>query len=309
VRCRPEQIFIVSGAQQALDLAARVLLDPGDQVWVEEPGYPGLIGALVAAGAAIVPVTVDEAGINVEAGRRQMHGARMACVSPSHQFPLGVTMSLARRLALIEWAREADAFILEDDYDSEYRYAGRPLAALQGLDADGRVIYVGTMSKVMFPALRLGYMVVPEHLVAAFAAIRRLTDNHPSTLVQPALAEFIRDGSLTAHIRRMRALYAERQALLLEAAARHLGDRLLLRPAEAGMHLVGYLPTGPSADRDEAIAARARERGVEVTPLAALYQGEPDRNGLLLGYAGLTRGEIENGMRTLAQCFDETLAA
>ena len=181
--------------------------------------------------------------------------ARMACVSPSHQFPLGVTMSLARRLALIEWAREADAFILEDDYDSEYRYAGRPLAALQGLDADGRVIYVGTMSKVMFPALRLGYMVVPEHLVQAFAAIRRLTDNHPSTLVQPALAEFIKDGSLTAHIRRMRALYAERQALLLEAAARHLGDRLTLKPAEAGMHLVGYLPPGTD---DRAIAARAR---------------------------------------------------
>jgi len=305
VRCNPEQIFVVSGAQQALDLTARVLLDPGDRVWVEEPGYPGLIGALIAGGADVVPVPVDPAGIVVAAGRRTAPDARMACVSPSHQFPLGVTMSLARRLELIDWARESDAFILEDDYDSEYRYAGRPLAALQGLDADGRVIYVGTMSKVMFPALRLGYMVVPEHLVRAFGAIRRLTDTHPSTLVQPALAEFIKDGSLTAHIRRMRALYAERQAMLLDAAARHLGDRLSLHPAEAGMHLVGYLPPGSD---DRAIAVRARQRGVEVTPLAALYQGEPDRAGLLLGYAGLTKGEIEAGMKTLARCFDGSAA-
>lgn len=303
VRCTPDQVFVVSGAQQALDLAARVLLDPGDAVWVEEPGYPGLIGALAASGAATVPVPVDAQGISVAAGRRLAGRARMACVSPSHQFPLGVTMSLARRLELIEWAREADAFILEDDYDSEYRYAGRPLAALQGLDADGRVIYVGTMSKVMFPALRLGYMVVPEHLVEPFAAIRRLTDTHPSTLVQPALAEFIRDGSLAAHIRRMRALYAERQAQLLAAASRHLGGRLGLRPAEAGMHLVGQLP--PDAD-DAAIAQRAGELGVEVTPLSALYQGTPDRRGLLLGYAGLAEIEIESGMKALARALAGT---
>lgn len=305
VRCTPEQVFVVSGAQQALDLATRVLLDPGDSVWVEEPGYPGLIGALIAGGAKAVPVPVDHQGIDVAAGRTLAARARMACVSPSHQYPLGVTMSLARRLELLEWAKEAGAFILEDDYDSEYRYAGRPLAALQGLDADGRVIYVGTMSKVMFPALRLGYMVVPEHLVPAFAAIRRLTDNHPSTLVQPALAEFIKDGSLTAHIRRMRALYAERQALLLAAAARHLGDRLALAPAEAGMHLVGYLPPGTD---DRAVAARARELGIEVTPLAALYQGKPDRGGLLLGYAGLTQGEIESGVRTLARALERAAA-
>ena len=149
-------------------------------------------------------------------------------------------------------------------------------------------------------------MVVPEHLVQAFAAIRRLTDNHPFSRAQPAFAEFIKDGSLTAHIRRMRALYAERQALLLDAAARHLGDRLMLKPAEAGMHLVGYLPPGTD---DRAIAARARERGVEVTPLAALYQGKADRSGLLLGYAGLTASEIENGMRALARCFTDALAA
>lgn len=300
VRCTADQVFIVSGAQQALDLAARVLLDPGDRVWVEEPGYAGLIGALLAGGATVVPVPVDGQGLDVAGGRRRAPKARMACVSPSHQFPLGLTMSLARRLELLDWARGADAFILEDDYDSEYRYAGRPLAALQGLDEDGRVIYVGTMSKVMFPALRLGYMVVPLHLVDAFATIRRLTDTHPSMLVQPALAEFIRDGSLAAHIRRMRALYADRQALLLEAARRHLGERLALRPAEAGMHLVGYLEDG--AD-DVALAGRARRLGVEVTPLAALYQERPDRRGLLLGYAGLHGSEIENGMIGLARAF------
>ncbi|MEZ5859913.1 MAG: PLP-dependent aminotransferase family protein [Geminicoccaceae bacterium] len=302
VRCTAEQVFIVSGAQQALDLAARVLLDPGDRVWVEEPGYAGLIGALLAGGATVVPVPVDEQGLDVAGGRRRAATARMACVSPSHQFPLGLTMSLARRLELLDWARGADAFILEDDYDSEYRYAGRPLAALQGLDEDGRVIYVGTMSKVMFPALRLGYMVVPPHLVDSFAAIRRLTDTHPSMLVQPALAEFIRDGSLAAHIRRMRALYADRQALLLEAARRHLGERLALRPAEAGMHLVGYLEDGTS---DLALAVRAGRLGVEVTPLAALYQERPDRSGLLLGYAGLHGSEIESGMRGLARAFDQ----
>ena len=301
VRCTPEQIFIVSGAQQALDLAARVLLDPGDGVWVEEPGYPGLIGALVAGGATTMPVPVDEEGLVVAEGRRRASGARMACISPSHQFPLGVTMSLARRLELLEWARGADAFVLEDDYDSEYRYTGRPLAALQGLDADGRVIYVGTMSKVMFPGLRLGYMVVPRHLVDTFARVRRLTDTHPSMLVQPALAEFIRDGSLAAHIRRMRALYADRQALLLEAARRHLDDRLQLRPAAAGMHLVGRLEDGTD---DLALAARARRLGVEVTPLAALHQERPARCGLLLGYAGLGRSEIDIGMRILARAFE-----
>ena len=196
VSCDPDQILIVSGAQQAVDLAARALLDPGDIVWMEEPGFGGTRGALLAAGARLVPVRIDDAGIDVAEGRRRAPGARMACVSPSHQYPLGVTMTLRRRLELLDWARAADAFVLEDDYDSEYRYAGRPLAAMQGLDEDGRILYVGSFSKVMFPGLRIGYMVVPPALVGAFRAIRALVDSHPSSVAQAALADFIAEGYL-----------------------------------------------------------------------------------------------------------------
>ena len=300
VTCSAEQVFVVSGAQQALDLTARVLIDPGDTVWVEEPGYPGLRGALIASGAVLAPVPVDAEGLEVEAGRRLAPRARMACVSPSHQYPLGVSMSLARRLALLDWASQADAFILEDDYDSEYRYAGHPLAALQGLDADGRVIYIGTMSKVMFPGLRLGYMVVPEHLIDAFRAIRRLADTHPALVTQPALAEFIESGLLSAHIRRMRALYAERQRLLLDACGRFLDDVLEVGADEAGMHLVALMRDGAA---DRSVAAAARALGIEAPPLSAYYQSTPPRQGLLLGYAGVGAAEIASAARRLREAF------
>ena len=285
-----------------MDLAARVLLDPGDEVWVEDPGYPGLIGALVASGSRLAPVGVDREGLIVAEGRAIAALARMACVSPSHQFPLGVTMSLARRLELLEWAREADAFVLEDDYDSEYRYTGRPLAALQGLDTDGRVIYVGTMSKVMFPGLRLGYMVVPKHLVGNFRAVRRLTDTHPSTLAQPALAEFIEDGSLTAHIRRTRALYAERQKCLLAAVDDRLPAYapLELRPCEAGMHVVARI--GVDID-DQRLAVAARAHDVELPALSSYYRAHHPQRGLLFGYAGVPEKVIERAVSALARAF------
>ncbi|MDX6750818.1 PLP-dependent aminotransferase family protein [Geminicoccaceae bacterium 1502E] len=302
VRCTAEQVIVVSGAQQALDLTARVLIDQGDRVWIEDPGYPGLSGALIASGAELVPVPVDEEGLSIEAGLKLAPRARMACVSPSHQYPLGITMSLARRLALLEWAREADAFVLEDDYDSEYRYAGRPLAALQGLDADGRVIYVGTMSKVMFPGLRLGYMVVPDHLVDIFAAVRRMTDTHPPMIAQPALAEFIAGGHLAAHIRRMRALYAERQQLFLEVCSNGLAEHLELQPAEAGMHLVGSLRHGLD---DRAVSRAARRRGIEAPALSAFYRSVAPRSGLLLGYTGVGAAEIRSGVRELQAAIEE----
>ncbi|MDW8123424.1 MAG: PLP-dependent aminotransferase family protein [Geminicoccaceae bacterium] len=298
VRCSADQVLVVSGAQQALDLAARVLLDPGDRVWIEDPGYAGLEGALLAAGAELVPVPVDEEGLSVVEGRRRAPSARMACVAPSHQFPLGVTMSLRRRLELLEWARTADAFVLEDDYDSEYRYTGRPLAALQGLDADGRVIYVGTMSKIMFPGLRLGYMVVPEHLVDAFVAVRRASDTHPPMLAQPALAEFIADGSLAQHIRRMRALYAERRARFLALVRELLEGWLEPRPSEAGMHLVGFLPEGID---DRAVSAQAARLGIEAPALSTFYRHEPARSGLVLGYAGVGESEMRSGLEKLAR--------
>ncbi|MBX0326142.1 PLP-dependent aminotransferase family protein, partial [Oscillochloris sp. ZM17-4] len=231
VRCDPGQVVVVSGSQQGLDLAARVLLDPGDEAWIEDPGYMGARGALLAAGARLAPVPVDAEGLDVAAGARLAPQSRLAYITPSHQFPLGVTMSLPRRLALLAWARAAGAWVIEDDYDSEYRYAGRPLAALQGLDGDGRVIYLGTFSKVLFPALRLGYMVVPPDLVPAFVAARALADRHSPGIEQAIVADFLAEGHFARHLRRTRARYAARQAALVEAA-RPLAGRLDVAPAE-----------------------------------------------------------------------------
>ncbi len=298
VRCNADQIVIVSGSQQAIDLVARLLIDPGDQVWLEEPGYLGTRGALLGAGAELVPVPIDGEGLDVAAGCRAAPRARLACVCPSHQFPLGVTMSLSRRLALLDWARQADAFILEDDYDSEYRYRGRPLTALQGLDTQARVIYVGTMSKVMFPGLRLGYLVLPEDLVDPVRALRIHIDGHPATLPQAALAEFIAAGHFAGHIRRMRTLYAERQQTLL-AEAEMLSAHLTLEPADAGMHLVGTLAVGSD---DIAISQRARRAGVILVPISRFYQGQPRQAGLMLGYAGFNTEQIRRGVARLDRC-------
>jgi GntR family transcriptional regulator/MocR family aminotransferase len=297
--CEAGQVMVTAGAQAGLDLAARVLLDRGDRVWVEEPGYRGLRAALVAAGAEPVAVPVDAEGISVETGRRLAPDARLAAVSPSHQFPLGVTMSLARRLALLDWARAADAWVLEDDYDSEYRYAGRPLAALQGLDQGGRVIYVGSFSKVMFPTLRLGYLVLPPDLVDAFARARAAVDDSASIVAQPALAAFIADGHFSAHVRRTRARYAARQAALVEAAGRRLGGLLRLAPSEAGMHLVAAIEAAVPGD-DRAVARAAAARRVTVTPLSDYYAAAPDRRGLLLGYTGADEAAIAAGVERLA---------
>src|SRR5712692_9445262 len=239
VRCTADQVIVVSGAQAGLDLAARILLDPGDMAWIEEPGYPGARGALEGARAQLVPIPVKEDGLDVRAGRTRCPQARVAYVTPSHQFPLGVTMSLAQRLALLEWARQVNAWILEDDYDSEYRFSGRPLEALQGLDRTNRVIYLGTFSKVLFPALRLGYLIVPETLVDHFVAARRLMDRHSPTLDQITLADFLLEGHFARHIRRMRALYEQRHDLLVEKASQELGEWMEPVKTSTGLHLVG----------------------------------------------------------------------
>jgi GntR family transcriptional regulator / MocR family aminotransferase len=297
VRCTPERVLVVGGAQAGLNLAARLLLDPGDPVWVEDPGYYGARGALVGAGARQVPVPLDADGLDVDGGQRREPGARLAYVTPSHQFPLGVTMSLPRRLALLAWAERAGAFVLEDDYDSEYRYVGRPLPALQGLDRAGRVIYVGSFSKVLFPALRIGYLVVPDDLVDAFTAAQRFGEIHVPALEQAALADFIADGHLGRHVRRMRALYAARGRALVRAVHREAGEALEVRSAHAGLHLVGWLP--PGAD-DRAAAARAAAHGVEAQPLSAHALQPPVRGGLLLGYAAVPEPEIERAAARLA---------
>jgi len=273
-----------------------VLLDPGDTAWVEDPGYGGARGAFLAAGIRCAPVAVDAEGLSVTAGETSAPQARMAYVSPSHQYPLGVTMSLARRMALVAWARRRNAWIAEDDYDSEFRYAGRPLAALQGLDPAGRVIYIGTFSKVLFPALRLGYMVAPSGAVDAFAAARALADRHPPGPSQALVGEFLAEGHFARHIRRMRILYAERQAALLAAARREWTGLLEVAPADAGMHLVAWLP--PGADDREA-SQRAAAAGVIAPALSGYCLSAVARPGLLLGYSSVNSRRIQEGAKRL----------
>ncbi|MFM7686058.1 MAG: PLP-dependent aminotransferase family protein [Actinomycetota bacterium] len=301
VNCEPDQVIIVSGSQQALDLAFRVLLDPDDEVWIENPAYPGARSALVAAGARLVPVPVDSDGLDVSVGLRESPNARMAYVTPSHQYPLGATMSVARRMQLLRWADQRDAWIIEDDYDSEFRYSGRLLPTLQGLDTTGRTIYVGTFSKVMFPSLRLGYVVVPTELVDGFLAARAVTDRHPPTVEQAVLAEFISAGHFLRHVRRMRKLYAQRQVALLTALDDTCGDLLTVGPDDAGMHLIGWLPEGVS---DSLLAARSAERGVSTPPLSHYYnRGDAARAGVILGYTGFDEAQL----RSAARHFSEAL--
>jgi GntR family transcriptional regulator/MocR family aminotransferase len=304
IDCAADDILIVSGIRQAIDLTCRLLLEPGDAVWIERPGFPGLGAAIAAGGGRLVHVGVDDEGLDLADGLDQAPHARLACVAPSHQYPLGVVMSLKRRLDLLAWARAARAWILEDDYDSEFRYAGRPLAALRSLDADGRVIYVGTLSKLLFPSLRIGYLVAPPALAQAFRRARAIVDDQPAMGVQPALAQFFADGHLAAHVRRMRKRYARRQAMLLDAARRHFGDRIRLRPDAAGLHLVGDIRL--QGRDDAAISAELGEAGLTVPPLSAYDVGSRGgkatrRQGLMFGYAAVPEAMIEPGIAAIAR--------
>jgi GntR family transcriptional regulator/MocR family aminotransferase len=300
VNCSAEQVIVTAGSQQALDLAARLLLDPGDAAWVEDPGYLGARGALRAAGVRSIPVPVDSGGLSVVEGEKRAPEARLACVTPSHQYPLGMTMPLSRRTSLLAWARRHRAWIVEDDYDSEFRYSGRPLQALQGLDPIGCVIYTGTFSKVLFPSLRLGYMVVPESLVDTFVYARALVDRHPPGLEQAIVAEFLAEGHFARHVRRMRTLYAERQEALVLALGRELGGAIEASPAEAGMNLTAWL-RGNASDLE--LSNKAAQVGVVVTPVSAYALEVKPRSGLLLGYAAFTTRQIREGVRKLAQIF------
>jgi len=301
VRCEAEQIMITSGSMQAIEIAARVLLDPGSPVWVEEPGFGGAHEPLRRAGARLVPVPVDREGLDVAAGVAIEPRARAAYLTPSHQYPLGATMTAARRLQALAWAQSSGAWILEDDYDSEYRYGNQPIAALQGLDRDARVIYIGTFSKVLFPALRVGYIVIPADLVAQFAKVRAAMDICPPSLVQNALAELLREGHFARHVRKMRALYAERRSVLVAALQKQFGDRLELLGDQAGMHLV-------AAFRDEVddrlLAETAARQGLWAMPLSSCYLGPPARRGLVLGYGGTETALIPTGVRHLQAVLD-----
>jgi len=303
VNCDADQIIITSGSQQALDLSARVLADPGDAAWMEDPGYDGARGAMTAAGLDVVAVSIDEHGMNVAEGIQRAPRAKLAYVTPSHQFPLGITMTLARRRELLRWASGQGAWVFEDDYDSEFRYATRPLPALQGLDVRGCVIYAGTFSKVLFPSLRVGYMVVPHALLDTMLHARILSDVHPPTLAQAVLADFIAEGCFERHIRRMRSLYRERQEALVCAGRQYLDGMLDLQPANGGMHVVGLLPPGVDDLHAADVASAA---GVKVTPLSffRFSNPAPDRRSLLLGYAGLTPEQIASGAERLARALE-----
>jgi GntR family transcriptional regulator/MocR family aminotransferase len=300
VKCVPAQVAIVSGVQEALDLAARLFLNPGDRVCMEDPGYTGAAIVFAAFGARISRAPVDDEGMVVRAER--LRGSRLVYVTPAHQFPLGTTMSLSRRLALLEWARKSGALIFEDDYDGEFRYSTRPIPALQGLDRSGLVLFAGSFSKVLFPSLRLGYLVVPPDLVPRLAATKSVTVRHPPLLDQAVLSDFITEGHFGRHLRRMREVYAERLSVLLEGAQERLAGLLELSSVEAGLQTAGWLGPGFSGEH---AAKAAAARGVEVTPLSHYRLGPPGREGLQLGFAAVDTREIRRGVRELAIALEE----
>lgn len=299
VRCSPGQIIIVNGSQQAIDLITKLLIDRGDAVAVENPGYLGARRTFLAQGAKLLPVPVDENGIlteHLEAATDNQ--ARLIYVTPSHQFPTGGVLPLARRLELIRWAERYGAVIVEDDYDSEFRYGSRPIPALQGLAEDANVIYIGTFSKVLFPALRIGYVVVPESLAHVFARARWIADRQTPTLEQLALTDFINEGHLERHLRRMRTLYDKRRQTLVRALKQHFGDRVEILGENAGMHLMARLQT-PFDDGE--VAQRAAAAGVGLVSARLYYLGEAPTDEFVLGYSGLSERRIQEGVRRLAK--------
>jgi GntR family transcriptional regulator/MocR family aminotransferase len=296
VRCSAEQIIVTSGAQQALDLLGRVLLDPGDEVWMEDPGYPGAFQALQSAGAKVVPIPVDKDGIEVARGIKTAPAARLVYVTPANQFPLGIVMSAERRVELLSWAAGAGAWIIEDEYDAEYRYSGKPIASLHSIDRSGSVIYVGTFTKMLFNALRIGFIVVPERLVEAFRITRSFMDRHSATLDQAVLAEFITEGHFGRHVRTMRQVYSDRSQLLAEEANRRLSGLLDVEHAQSGMRTVAWIKTGIG---EMELTRRAKQFGLEVVPLSSYVSRHAQKPALTLGFAACKSNEIKRGISVL----------
>jgi len=305
VRCDHRQVMVLSGTQQAIDVTARLTLQPGDQVLFENPGYRTARSAIVASGAKIVPMPVDENGAIIGEGIRRAANARLAYVTPSHQFPMGVTLSIERRMELIEWARQNQSIIIEDDYDSEYRYAQRPIPSLQGLDPSQRTVYIGSFSKVIFPALSIGYAVVPPGMVEAFETALAIVSRPPSILDQIILNDFIKQGHFGRHLRRMRKVHQERRTALVESIAIHLSDKLQIVGSDAGLHCTAQLLNGQNP---EVLANRIRENGIAIRDIGQ-YEFEETRddertNGLLFGFACATPGQIRSAVRSIVECFD-----
>jgi GntR family transcriptional regulator / MocR family aminotransferase len=289
------QVIIVNGSQQALDLAARGLVERGDPVVLENPHYQGARSVFQAAGARLHAIPVDGDGLDPA---RLPARARIAYVTPSHQLPTGAILPLSRRLALLQWARRAGAVILEDDYDGEFRYHGQPLESMQGIDTEGRVVYLGTFSRTIFPALRIGYMIVPPSLVPAFTGAKLLSDRHTSTLEQETLAEFIATGAYERHLRRARRLHARRRETMLDAIARHLGDRVSVTGDASGTHLVIWPRTRVA---ESTLIAQAAARHVSVYGISSYFLGRAARPGLMLGYSRMKEPDIREGIRRLAE--------
>jgi GntR family transcriptional regulator/MocR family aminotransferase len=300
VQCVPEQVAILSGVQEALDLTARVLVNAGDRVCMENPGYTGARTMFEAMGARVEGIGLDDEGLRMDLAA--LEGARLVYITPGHQFPLGITMSLPRRLQLLEWARKSRAMILEDDYDSEYRYSGRPVPALQGLDRHGLVLFTGSFSKVLFPSLRLGYLVLPPDLVEVFSAAISVTSRHAPVLEQAVLCDFIAEGHFGRHLRRMRAIYAERVSVLLEGARNELAGLLEISDVEAGLQTAGWLRNGLEG---AAVRAAAARRNVDVVPLSEYSHGDGMAEGLQLGFAAIDPREIRRGVRELRMTLEE----
>jgi GntR family transcriptional regulator/MocR family aminotransferase len=295
VKCEPEQIMVVSGSQQALDITARVLLDPGDAVFVEEPGYDLQRTLLTAAGCRLKLIPVDNEGLDITKAARH-HGVKAAFVTPSHQFPLGSTMSATRRLMLLNWAQNSSAWIIEDDYDSEYRFDTKPIASLQGLDVNARVIYIGTFSKILFPSLRIGYIVIPRDLVEHFASVRLAMDIFPPYLYQEVLADFIEQGHFGRHVRKMRQILGERRNVLVDSIRNVFGDMLEVHGSAAGMHVSVTLPAGFN---DREITARASTERLWLWPLSRYYAGKRPRHGFVLGFGSTPTEQIPPAVKRM----------
>jgi GntR family transcriptional regulator/MocR family aminotransferase len=306
INCTSGQILVTNGYQDALDLVIRVLLPQGDDVWFEDPGYLRARERLDAAGAKLVPIRVDAEGLRVSDGLAQAPRAHFAVVTPSHQSPLGVALSLPRRLALLSWASEAGAWILEDDYDSEFRYQGRPLPALKSLDRDQRVLYTGSFSKVLFPGLRLGYLVVPEALVTAFARAGRLRHSGHPTFEQLVVADFMTEGYFARHLKGMRVLYAARRRALAEALAAVFGDRLTVDLEPGGMHLIAWLRRGV---HDVELAKLAQSRGFALEALSSRAIAHAGGQGLLLGFTNLAQADALETCRRLERVIGKELGS
>lgn len=298
VNCKPEQVIITAGAQQSLSLISAVFLEPNDEVWIEDPGYTSARSLFALSRTKLIPVPVDEDGLSIKAAFGQSKNPKLIYVTPSHQYPLGVTMSVTRRLSLIETARATGAWIIEDDYDSEYRYSGHPLASLQGLDQNGRVLYVGTFSKTIFPSLKLGCMVVPPDLVDVFTAARMLSGAHSPLIEQAILSEFIAEGHFARHVRRMRTLYEERQKILIDEVKRNLEGLLEMKADDAGMHLVGWLPDNFD---DREASQKAVAENISLMPISDHCINEYPRKGLVFGYAAFNEKQIQGGIARLSE--------